>query len=456
MGSQLVWQERYNIGVEFIDREHKKLFSILNKLLAAKAQDEKSQWVYQEGIKYFKEHAMKHFTEEEMYMASIGYLGFDTHRRLHDNFRQKTLPALEKELERSNYSGEALNHFMGVCVGWLIGHTLTEDRAITGKLTSKWVGLLPEEEQSAMRKVIIELLHDMFQMKARAISNNYGGEKFGNGIYYRLVYATEKGEKWEIIMIFEEKLLMNSVGKILGVKSDEVDVMIMNTTRYMARQFVDRIRAHFPTAELYEVIEENLITFDQFERIFEWERPQCSLLFDTGEGYFAYCVMAPHLLQNGFVPSITAENAMDEIKKYLEKEKEEQKQEYKNKILVVDDSGVVREAMKGLLEEDYQVTLAQSGFSAIRSIALDRPDLILLDYEMPVCDGKQVLEMIRSETDMADIPVIFLTGKVDKESIAKVLALKPAGYLSKVLKPMDIKKNIDEYFVRKGKKSPKE
>ncbi len=105
MGSQLVWQERYNIGVEFIDREHKKLFSILNKLLAAKAQDEKSQWVYQEGIKYFKEHAMKHFTEEEMYMASIGYLGFDTHRRLHDNFRQKTLPALEKELERSNYSG---------------------------------------------------------------------------------------------------------------------------------------------------------------------------------------------------------------------------------------------------------------------------------------------------------------------------------------------------------------
>ena len=123
---------------------------------------------------------------------------------------------------------------------------------------------------------------------------------------------------------------------------------------------------------------------------------------------------------------------------------------------MVDDSGVVREAMKGLLEEDYQVTLAQSGFSAIRSIALDRPDLILLDYEMPVCDGKQVLEMIRSETDMADIPVIFLTGKVDKESIAKVLALKPAGYLSKVLKPMDIKKNIDEYFVRKGKKSPKE
>ena len=57
--------------------------------------------------------------------------------------------------------------FLGVCAGWLIGHTLTEDRAIVGTAPSKWVGLLPEEEQSAMRKVIIELLHDMSQTDQR-------------------------------------------------------------------------------------------------------------------------------------------------------------------------------------------------------------------------------------------------------------------------------------------------
>ncbi len=90
--------------------------------------------------------------------------------------------------------------------------------------------------------------------------------------------------------------------------------------------------------------------------------------------------------------------------------------------------------------------MAHSGLAAIRTIVLNRPDLILLDYEMPVCDGKQVLEMIRSDKDIADIPVIFLTGKVDKQSIKNVLALKPAGYLSKTLNPLDIKKNIDEYF----------
>ena len=99
-----------------------------------------------------------------------------------------------------------------------------------------------------------------------------------------------------------------------------------------------------------------------------------------------------------------------------------------------------------LFEKDYQIATAKSGLSAIRCITLDRPDLILLDYEMPVCDGRQVLEMIRSEEDFADIPVIFLTGRVDKESVSKVMAFKPTGYLLKTLDPNEIKAKIDEYF----------
>ena len=119
------------------------------------------------------------------------------------------------------------------------------------------------------------------------------------------------------------------------------------------------------------------------------------------------------------------------------------------KILVVDDSSVMCQMMQKLLEKDYDITLANSGLSAIRCIILARPDLVLLDYEMPVCDGRQVLEMIRSEEDMADIPVIFLTGRIDKESVGKVVSLKPEGYLVKSLKPEEIKRNIDNYFKNK-------
>lgn len=443
MNNQLVWQDRFNIGVDLIDKEHKKLFSIMNRLLMFSDHELKSRWVCEEGIKYFKGHAMKHFSEEEVYMASINYRGFEMHRRIHDNFRQKTLPALEKELKQTGYSADAVSHFIGVCAGWLIGHTLTEDHAITGKSPSMWENLLPEEQQEAMEQTIVELIYGLFQLNAHTISEHYSGEKFGKGIYYRLVYGTKQGEPWEILLVFEEKLLIDTVGKLMGFTSNKINVMLVNATRYTAQQFVACISEHYPSADLYEMKEENLLTYEQFQKIFEKERMQCSLLFDTGAGYFAYCVIAPHLIQNEAGPSIKAENAMLEIKKYLKENKVASK---KKKILVVDDSNVIRQSMKKLLDEDYQVTLAQSGLSAIRSITLDRPDLVLLDYEMPVCDGKQVLEMIRSEEEFKDIAVIFLTGKVDKESISKVLSLKPAGYLSKTLKPVEIKKNIDDYF----------
>lgn len=103
----------------------------------------------------------------------------------------------------------------------------------------------------------------------------------------------------------------------------------------------------------------------------------------------------------------------------------------KKRILVVDDNGTALRTMKAMLEEYYEVALAVSGAQAMTSIGKKRPDLILLDYEMPVCDGKMTLEMIRADNDMKDIPVIFLTAINDRDNIEAVLKLKPAGYFLK-------------------------
>ena len=447
MSSQLVWRERYNIGVDFIDREHKKLFTILNKLLVAGKESDKSRWACQEGIKFFKDHAMKHFAEEEAYMASIHYIGIDTHRRLHDNFRKKMLPALEKELKQTGYSEDAVSHFLGVCSGWLIGHTLTEDHAIVEKKASKWEALLPQNEQAVMEHTILQLLSDLFQLEARLVSECYGGERFGKGIYYRLNYENKEGKRWETVLVFEEKLIINTIGNMIDTEANTIDAMMMNATRFTAQQFVNRVSKQFPSAELFEMKEENLLTYDQFQRAFERQQPQFSLLFDTRKGYFAYCVTAPHLVQDEDETAIVAENAMEEVKKFVEQKKMSKSK--KKKILVVDDSELVREAMKRLFGLEYEVTPAASGLAAIRCITLNRPDLILLDYEMPVCDGSQVLEMIRAEEDFADIPVFFLTGRVDKGTVQKVIALKPTGYLVKTQNLSEIKKGIDDYFARK-------
>lgn len=444
MESKLVWKDEYNIGVDILDKEHQRLFKIINKLLVFSDEEKKSQWACQEGIKFFKDHAMNHFDEEEKYMESVNYEGLQTHKRIHQVFREETLPALEKELEQMDYSANSVDHFLGVCAGWLVGHTLTEDRAIVDGSIDRWSGLLPKEEHEAMKKVIIQLIYDMFRLESHVISDIYGGEKFGKGVYYRLIYGKEElEEKCEIFLVFEDRLLINTVGKIMGVKTDKLDTMLLNATRYMARQFVGRIMEHLPEMDGYELKEENLLTYEQFKKVFEKEKLQVSLLIDTGGGYFAYSTIAPHLLEKEIAAPIGAENAVAEIEKYLMEKKQEPA---KPKILLVDDSLTIRQGMKNLLEETYEVMLANSGVAALRSIILDRPDLVLLDYEMPVCDGKQVLEMIRSEEAFKGIPVIFLTGRTDPDTVRKLTAMRPDGYLSKYLKPGEIKNKIDEFF----------
>ena len=453
MEGRFEWREEYSIGVDVIDKEHQRLFQIINKLFSFREEDKDNQWVCQEGIKYFKGHAVKHFADEEDYMKSIGYPELERHRSIHRSFRENTLPALEEEMERTGYSADALNHFLGVCAGWLIGHTLTEDQAIRDGGKSTWEDMLPEEEQDAIKKVIVQLVFDMFHLESQLISDSYGGERFGDGVYYRLVYGSGQEEKkQEVLMVFEEKLLVNTVGKVLGLQSNKLDSMLVNAARYTSRQFVGRVMEHLPAFSAYELKEENLLSYEQFQRVYKREKPQVSLLFNTGgAGYFAYCVIAPHLLESGVGTPIEHENAMDEVEKYLtrrEERQEREEKEHRRKILVVDDSATIRQSMKALLAEDYEVSMAESGVAAIRAITLDRPDLILLDYEMPVCNGKQTLEMLRSVETFAAIPVVFLTGRSDPDVVRALLSLKPMGYLLKYLKQEEIKQKIDGFFAK--------
>lgn len=106
----------------------------------------------------------------------------------------------------------------------------------------------------------------------------------------------------------------------------------------------------------------------------------------------------------------------------------------KKSILLVDDSGVFLRMMKGLLEDKYDVRMTTSGIKAITLIHEKHPDLILLDYEMPLYDGRETMIKIRESEKTKDIPIVFVTAVNDKEYIKAVLSLKPAGYL---LKPLD-------------------
>jgi len=158
-------------------------------------------------------------------------------------------------------------------------------------------------------------------------------------------------------------------------------------------------------------------------------------------------IIPTHAMQKEFPRPIDVKDVVMSVDEYVQNHGKHTKK----KVLVVDDSGAMLRNVKGWLEDRYQVILANSGAMAIKYLALNRPDLVLLDYEMPVVNGKQVLEMIRSESEFSDIPVIFLTSKNDRESITQVMGLKPEGYLLKTMKPEDIVKTIDEFFEKRKK-----
>ena len=106
----------------------------------------------------------------------------------------------------------------------------------------------------------------------------------------------------------------------------------------------------------------------------------------------------------------------------------------KKKILIVDDdpgyAGMVAEWIKS----SYNVYIVTAGMQAISFLLKTPVDMILLDYEMPVVDGPQVLQMLQQEPETSDIPVVFLTGNGTKEAVSRVMALKPSGYLLKTSK----------------------
>ncbi len=129
---------------------------------------------------------------------------------------------------------------------------------------------------------------------------------------------------------------------------------------------------------------------------------------------------------------------------------EEEKKEEKKTILVVDDDPTYLGLVRDWLKETYQVAMANSGLQAIKWLGKNHADLILLDHEMPVTSGPQVLEMLRSDHETARIPVFFMTGKSDKASVMQVVNLKPEGYLLKsVMDRIELLEKLDKFFENK-------
>ncbi|MBR0080590.1 MAG: response regulator [Synergistaceae bacterium] len=121
--------------------------------------------------------------------------------------------------------------------------------------------------------------------------------------------------------------------------------------------------------------------------------------------------------------------------------------EIQRSILLVDDDSVMIRTLRDGLSTSYKVLPANSGANALKILERgQKPDLILLDYEMPEMNGTQVFEILKSSPELSKIPVMFLTAKTDSDSIEKIEELKPEGHLLKTLPLKEIKERLRIFF----------
>lgn len=121
----------------------------------------------------------------------------------------------------------------------------------------------------------------------------------------------------------------------------------------------------------------------------------------------------------------------------------------KRKILIIDDEADFTELVKLNLErsDKYIVREENLGRHAIEAIRDFRPDLVLLDVMMPDLDGSDIMNLIKKDDDLKNIPVIFLTAVVtNEETKRKKNIIGGYKFISKPASPDKIMKFIEEHF----------
>ncbi|MGE4317449.1 MAG: response regulator [Deferribacterales bacterium] len=105
---------------------------------------------------------------------------------------------------------------------------------------------------------------------------------------------------------------------------------------------------------------------------------------------------------------------------------------YKPKILIVDDEQKNIQVLGTvLIGAGYNVITASDGYKALEKLKSVKPDLIMLDIMMPVMDGMDTCVKIKSDPELSDIPVIFLTARIDKDDIIEGLRAGAVDYITK-------------------------
>jgi len=124
-----------------------------------------------------------------------------------------------------------------------------------------------------------------------------------------------------------------------------------------------------------------------------------------------------------------------------------QDQDLQSSVLIVDDIAENLQVLGNILNElDIEFSYATSGKEALEAVSFNKPDLILLDVNMPEMTGFEVCEILKKNPDTRDIPVIFLTAKTEPEDVIKGLTVGGIDYVTKPFNTKELTARVNSHL----------
>jgi len=118
-----------------------------------------------------------------------------------------------------------------------------------------------------------------------------------------------------------------------------------------------------------------------------------------------------------------------------------------NIIMLIDDDEMCLDMGMEILKNKYTVYPVPSGEQALQILKKVTPDLILLDIEMPVMNGYEVIKKLKQEKETKDIPVIFLTSHTDPGNELDGLTMGAIDYITKPFSPLLLVQRIENHLL---------
>ena len=118
-------------------------------------------------------------------------------------------------------------------------------------------------------------------------------------------------------------------------------------------------------------------------------------------------------------------------------------------VLIIDDDPIVVDIMETVFDGDLRILTASNGRDGIMVACTENPDLILLDVRMPDMDGYEACRQLKAMAETTDIPIIFLTARVETEDEFKGLELGAIDYIAKPIVPQIVRARIQNHLMLK-------